>query len=358
MSTFSPISSANCCKIFFCFSESFFGTSILTLTYWSPLPAPRKFLIPLFLSLKTVPVWVPSGTSYFTLPSIVGTSIEPPNVALANDTGISHHTSLPSRSNISWGFTLIYTYRSPAGPPRSPWFPSPLKGITEPVSTPAGIFIESFLDFCSLPVPLHDVHGSSTTSPVPLQVEHIFVLANCPKGVLWTVLMLPEPWQVGQVFLLVPFLAPVPSHTWHFSIRFILISFLVPNAASSKVISNFIFKSEPALGPVLWVLVLPPPKPPPKKSPNISPNISPKSLNPAPPPPNPWVWSNAAWPNWSYLAFLSGSDNISYASFTSLNFASASLLSGFKSGWYCFANFLNADFISFSSASLLIPRTS
>jgi len=78
----------------------------------------------------------------------------------------------------------------------------------------------------------------------------------------------PEPPQVLQVFLLVPFLAPLPSQVLHFSIRFILISFFVPNAASSKLISSLIFKSEPALGPERWALL------PPKASPNISPNIS------------------------------------------------------------------------------------
>ncbi len=80
---FSPISDANSLSNDFCLSVNFLGTSILTLTYWSPLPAPLKFLIPLFFNLKTVPVCVASGTSYFTLPSIVGTSIEPPRAAFA-----------------------------------------------------------------------------------------------------------------------------------------------------------------------------------------------------------------------------------------------------------------------------------
>jgi len=79
------------------------------------LPEPRRFLIPLFLSLNTVAVCVPSGISYFTLPSNVGTSIFPPSVAFANEIGISHHTSFPSLSNNSCSLTFKYTYKSPAG---------------------------------------------------------------------------------------------------------------------------------------------------------------------------------------------------------------------------------------------------
>ena len=133
---------------------------------------------------------------------------------------------------------------------------------------------------------------------------------------------------------------------------------LVPNAASSISISNITFIS----GPFVFLAafdVLPPPKndespPKPKPAPNISLNISDasKSSNPENPPaapPKPPIWSNAAWPNLSYLSLFSLSDNTEYASCTSLIFSAASF-SLETSGWYFLAYFLNALLISASVA--------
>src|SRR5699024_8776805 len=102
-------------------------------------------------------------------------------------------------------------------------------------------------------------------------------------------------------------------------------------------------RSLPFLGPFCLFALLPL-NPPPKNEEKMSPK-SPKSLNPSnpveyvyvpfpngppAPPPNP---CGPSGPNWSYICLFLGSDNVSYASFTSLNLASASsLLSGLASG--------------------------
>jgi hypothetical protein len=57
-----------------------------------------------------------------------------------------------------------------------------------------------------------------------------------------------------------------------------------------------------------------------------------KPPKPLPKPPKPLDWFPSLSPNWSYFNFLSVSDKTSYADDISLNFSSASLLSGFTSG--------------------------
>ena len=83
-----------------------------------------------------------------------------------------------------------------------------------------------------------------------------------------------------------------------------------------------------------------------------------KPKPPGPPAPAPKLGSTPAKPNWSYRAFLSWSERISYASLTSLNLASADLSSGFMSGWYFLASLRYAFLISSSEALLLSPSTS
>ena len=110
----------------------------------------------------------------------------------------------------------------------------------------------------------------------------------------------------------------------------------------------------------------------PVPNPNKSPKSPKISLNPSKPdveyvyvpPPNgppapPKPWLGSAVPNWSYIFLFCGLDKTSYASFTSLNFASASsLLSGLASGWYFFARRLYAFFSSSSVAVFSTPKTS
>ena len=103
----------------------------------------------------------------------------------------------------------------------------------------------------------------STTTPVPLHTEQ--VLTPCP----------PTPSQLGQ-----------------FSVTSIVISLLVPNAASSKVIFILYIKSSPFLALVLLFLLPKPPKPndekpPPNTSFNISSKLKSLKSNPPENPPAP-----------------------------------------------------------------------
>ena len=95
------------------------------------MPLPRR--------RKTVPVCVPSGMSYFTLPSIVGISSVPPRTACVNVIGASQNTAVPSRRKISCGRTMTVMSRSPAGPPFLPLWPCPRREMVWPLSIPAGM---------------------------------------------------------------------------------------------------------------------------------------------------------------------------------------------------------------------------
>ena len=81
---------------------------------------------------------MPSGIFIFTFPSNVGIWISPPNAASMKLIGASQYRCLPSRSNTSCGKTLIWTNKSPEGPPFIPASPSPESLILSPVSHPQG----------------------------------------------------------------------------------------------------------------------------------------------------------------------------------------------------------------------------
>src|SRR5574337_592721 len=70
-------------------------------------------------------------------------------------------------------------------------------------------------------------------------------------------------------------------------------------------------------------------------SPKMSPNASAKPPKPSAPAPR-MFGSTPAWPYWSYAARFCASLSISYASFASLNFASAVFAASpwLRSGWY------------------------
>ena len=81
----------------------------------------------------------------------------------------------------------------------------------------------------------------------------------------------------------------------------------------------------------------------------MSPNTSAKPPKPCPPGPPPAAFgSTPAWPNRSYASRLEASESISYASFASLNFSSAALSFGLRSGW-CFMASLRYAFLMSSS---------
>ena len=60
---------------------SFLGISTSHLTYMSPRPRPFRYWMPLPRRRKVVPLWVPSGTVYSTLPSMEGTCTVSPSTA-------------------------------------------------------------------------------------------------------------------------------------------------------------------------------------------------------------------------------------------------------------------------------------
>ncbi len=132
-----------------------------------------------------------------------------------------------------------------------------------------------------------------------------------------------------------PDCAPVPLQSEHLTYFLILSFFDTPVAISSSVSFNETRKSDPGEpAPFLLEPVLPEPKKSSKieEPPNISEKCEKISFileNPSLPNPLPLTPS---CPNLSYLAFFSSWLKISYASAASLNFSSAALSPGFRSG--------------------------
>jgi len=127
------------------------GVSTRTLHNKSPTGPPRTGFTPLPRKRNDFSVCVPAGIFSFTRPSSVGTSNSPPTVAVAKLIGTVHSKSALSRLKSSCSFTLMATYRSPGGPPFSPSSPSPERRILSPVSTPGGIFTDSFFSLLERP---------------------------------------------------------------------------------------------------------------------------------------------------------------------------------------------------------------
>ena len=100
-----------------------------------------------------MPLCVPSGMEYFTLPSMVGISSSAPSTACVKVMGASHSTLVPSRRKISCGRTAMTISRSPAGPPFLPALPCPRREMVCPLSMPAGMVTLSVLRRRSWPLP-------------------------------------------------------------------------------------------------------------------------------------------------------------------------------------------------------------
>ena len=146
---------------------NFFGIITSAITNISPLPYPSTYGTPFPFNLKLVPDCVPSGILILNSLSKVGIFISSPNTAWLIVIGTSNIRSYSLLLNISLGFTLITTYKSPGVLPLTPASPSLLTLNCDPLSTPAGIFIFIFLCCFVLPVPLHCLHGSLTFFPSP-----------------------------------------------------------------------------------------------------------------------------------------------------------------------------------------------
>ncbi len=114
-----------------------------------------------------------------------------------------------------------------------PASPSSASRMRVPSSTPFGMLMESVRSFVWRPVPPQPWQGSSITSPRPWQEMQARSMAKKPCCAR----MRPEPPQVGQVFGLVPGLAPEPVQMSQVTLVGTRISAALPWNASSSVIS-------------------------------------------------------------------------------------------------------------------------
>src|SRR5690606_2430872 len=97
-----------------------------------------------------------------------------------------------------------------------------------PLSTPGGIFTDSFLVRRTRPCPRQVSQGFLTTLPLPRQRGQACWKFSMPPIDMRTC---PVPWQVSQVEGLDPFAAPEPWQVSHSPSFGTSISTLVPNTA-------------------------------------------------------------------------------------------------------------------------------
>src|SRR5580693_5809964 len=184
------------------------------------------------------------------------------------------------------------------------------------------------------PLPLHDGHGSSTTSPRPRQVLQGSERPKPPRFFDCC----PVPWQSGQTLGTVPDFAPVPPQSGHGPSPVRRRDTVAPSIESPKasVVSVSTFAPRRAR------LAVPAPprlrKMPPSTSPRPSlplPKRSPRS-NVVPPAPGRLPVGIRSPPNIerasSYSLRCFSSDSTLYASVISLKRSSASALPLFASG--------------------------
>src|SRR6201999_135639 len=175
------------------------------------------------------PLGVPAGIRTVTgAPPCAGTLTSAPRASSANVAGADTVRLSPARPKTGCGVTCTRTYRSPAGPPRSPGAPLPLSLIRCPSPTPAGIRAWMVRVLAACPLPLHEVQGSSTTIPRPRQVLHGSWKAKLPRFRLHC----PVPSQVGQTLATVPALAAVRWQTGQGPSPVSLRGTVVPSTAS------------------------------------------------------------------------------------------------------------------------------
>ena len=115
----------------------------------------------------------------------------------------------------------------------TPGSPLPLLRMRMPLSIPAGIFTSSVFCFLILPWPWQLVQGSGMILPEPWQCGQVCCTLKKP----WRICTTPLPPQVVQVLLLVPGLAPVPWQVSQSSQLGMRICAFLPLAASSSVMS-------------------------------------------------------------------------------------------------------------------------
>src|SRR6185437_2068685 len=283
----------------------------------------------------TVPFAEPGLTRTVTAgPRCVGTLMSAPSASSVIVTGTVTVRLSPFLPNTSCGLTCTRTYRSPALPPCSPGAPLPGIRIRCPSATPAGMRAWMVRELIARPLPLHDGHGSSTTSPRPRQVLQGSESPKPPRFLACC----PVPWQSGQTLGTVPDFAPVPPQTGQgpspVSRRVTVApSIESPNDSVVSVSTSAPRRARLDGPPPCRLRKMPPstsprPSPLPKRSPRS--NVDPPA--PVRPPPvgtrNPPNIERAS----SYSLRCFSSDSTLYASVISLKRSSAAALPLFASG--------------------------
>src|ERR1035437_5698094 len=103
---------------------------------------------------------------------------------------------------------------------------------------PMGTLTVILRRFLTSPEPWQLLHGESISLPFPLHVGQTLTCTYVAKPALRIFWILPAPPHLGQILADVPGFAPDPPQTSHLSVLGISISFSVPLAASSRVISR------------------------------------------------------------------------------------------------------------------------
>src|SRR5215469_2707127 len=278
------VASLNSSSADFAFAFRSVGTWTSTVTSRSPVvPSLRRTPFPRTRNVR--PLGVPAGMRRLTgMPWCVGTLISAPSAASLKVSGTVSVRLWPLRPNTLCGSTCTRTYRSPAGPPRSPDAPLPAILMRCPSATPAGILAWMVRVLIARPLPEHVGQGSSTTRPRPRQVLHGSENAKLPR----LRLPCPVPSHVGQTFGTVPAFAPVPMQTLHGPSPVSRSDTVAPSMASPNDSDVSVSTSAPRRG--LACCVVPPRlKTPLNRSPNrppalpvVPPNKSPRSKPPYP----------------------------------------------------------------------------
>src|ERR1700728_3790773 len=283
----------------------------------------------------TVPFAEPGLTRTVTAgPRCVGTLMSAPSASSVIVTGTVTVRLSPLLPNTSCGLTCTRTYRSPALPPRSPGAPLPGIRIRCPSATPAGMRAWIVRELIARPLPLHDGHGSSTTSPRPRQVLQGSESPKPPRFFDCC----PVPWQSRQTLGTVPDFAPVPPQTGQGPSPVSRSDTVAPSIASPKASVVSVSTSAPRRARLLAVPPVRLRKIPPRTSPSPSlpPKRSPRSNGVPPCWPGRVPVGTRHPPNIerasSYSLRCFSSDSTLYASVISLKRSSASALPLLASG--------------------------
>src|SRR5699024_6001749 len=137
-------------------------------------PRPDRLSRPTPRSRRVIwwPGWEPGAMSTSRSPSRVSRLTTVPRAAAVIGISMVQCRSSPRRTNTSWAFSRISTYRSPAGPPPGPICPWAVRFTRVPSAAPAGTCTDAARRARTRPSPEQSVHGSfrGVTRPRPAPV--------------------------------------------------------------------------------------------------------------------------------------------------------------------------------------------